>query len=118
MTIPRLVLAALAASLVASAAVAQANWPTGGQRGLARLTVPPAAGGEVAPRPPPSEVKAPLPPAAPKTLALAPAAAAGPAAAGLAAGGLALGAPIGLLAVGAAAAALVSGASTSTTGTR
>jgi hypothetical protein len=117
MTIPRLVLAALAASLVASAAVAQANWPTGGQRGLARLTVPPAAGGEVAPRPPPSAVKAPLPPAAPKTPALAPAAA-GPAAAGLAAGGLALGAPIGLVAIGAAAAALVSGASTSTTGTR
>lgn len=114
----RLVLAILTASLAAAPALAQTSWPTTGQRGLVRLTIPPAGGIAPAPRQAPSAEKSSLPPAAPKTLALAPAAAAGPAAAGLASGELAVGAPLGLLAAGAAAAALASGSSTSTVSTR
>lgn len=113
-----LIPAALAACLVASSALAQSAAPTTGQRGLVRLTIPPAAGTTPAPRAAPSALKAPLPPAPPKELALAPAAAAGPAAAGLASGGLAAGAPLGMLAAGVAAAALASGSSSSTTTTR
>lgn len=111
----RLILAALAASLVASAGLAQSGAPVTGQRGLVRLTIPPAEGTAPAARAAPSALKSPLPP--PKATALAPAAAAGPAAAGLASGGLAAGVPLGLFAAGAAAAALAGGSTSSATTT-
>ncbi|WP_439576758.1 hypothetical protein [Elioraea sp.] len=110
----RLAVAILALS--AAPALAQATWPAPAGPGLQRLVIPPAADA-VAARPAPSERKSEIPPA-PRKLAVAPAAAAGPAAAGLAAGGLAGPLPLGLLAAAALATAAAAGGTGSTVTTR